>query len=173
MCTTQGTRMQRLAFITLMPLLLVGCGDGAGDGNDLPATAGEAPETPVMQVVAPPPAAPVTTTPAPQPAPLAVIDGEPITVDAFRAAMARRAGYAQDPDIRARLKRFMVHKFRQDELEPRLARLTVTEAELEAYYGDHQADFVIPKKVRATIIRISLPALASADKRVQLARPGL
>lgn len=128
---------------------------------------------------------------------IASIDGEPVTVDAFKAEMARRpglfateeqkqallddmvrsevlyaaarkAGYDQDPEILVQFKRLIANKFMQDHLEPKLAELTVSEAEVEAYYNKHQADFVTPKKVRAALIRISVPAAASEEKKSEL-----
>ena len=128
---------------------------------------------------------------------IASIDGKPITVDAFKAEMtrrpgqfgteeqkqalldnmvrfevlyaaARKAGYDQDPEILVQFKRLIANKFRKDRLSPRLAELTVSDAEIESYYKRHQADFVIPKKVRAAVIQITVPARAEEEKKSEL-----
>lgn len=83
-------------------------------------------------------------------------------------AAACKAGYDHDPEILVQFKRLIANKFIQDHLEPRLAELSVSEAEIEAYYNKHQADFVIPKKVRAAIIRITVPARALEEKKSEL-----
>lgn len=128
---------------------------------------------------------------------VASIDGEPITVDAFKVEMARRrgqfgteeqkkallddmvrsevlyaaarkAGYDQDLEILVQFKRLIANKFIKDHLEPRLAELSVSEAEIEDYYNKHQAVFVTPKKVRAAVIPITVPAAASEEKKSEL-----
>jgi parvulin-like peptidyl-prolyl isomerase len=85
-------------------------------------------------------------------------------------AAALRAGYDKDPTVLERLKRLMVNKFRQDNLEPRLAKITVSETEIEDYYRHHQSDFRSPGRVRAAVIQISVPPRASEEKKTQLAR---
>lgn len=128
---------------------------------------------------------------------VATIDGESITADAFKAKMARqpgrfateeqkkslldemirseilyaaarRAGYDRDPQVVARIRRLIADTFRQDNLEPRLTELAVSEAEIKKYYKKHQADFATPKKVRGAIIQITVPAGASEEKKRQL-----
>ena len=88
--------------------------------------------------------------------PLATIGGQTLTEDDFRAEMAHRpgdfastaqkqtlleemvgfelvyaaalkAGYDKNPAVLERLKRLMVSKFRQENLEPRLTKITVSE----------------------------------------------
>jgi hypothetical protein len=129
--------------------------------------------------------------------PVAFVDNKPITVAAFQDQLARhsariitsdqkealleemihfellyaaalKAGYDKDPDILASLKRLMANKYREDKLGPRLEKITVSDKEIEKYYQAHQADFVLPKKVRAAIIQISVPANASTDKKAAL-----
>jgi len=128
---------------------------------------------------------------------IASIDGKPITVDAFKAEMARRpgqfgteeqkqallddmvrsevlyaaackAGYDRDTEILVQFKRLIANKFRNDSLKPRLDELSVSESEIELYYNKHQSDFVIPKKVRAAVILITVPARASEEKKSEL-----
>ena len=131
--------------------------------------------------------------------PLATIGGQTLTADDFIGEMARRpgdfaskgqketlleemigfelvyaaalrAGYDKDPAVLARLKRLMVNKFRKDNLEPRLAKITVSEAQVEDYYRRHRNEFRTPEMVRAAVIQISVPPRASAEKKAQLAR---
>ena len=134
---------------------------------------------------------------APSSEPLAYVDESTITVGEFEAEMAHRApqtnspeqmealldemvrfemiyaaalksGYDKDPQILARLKRLMVNKYIEVVLEPRLAKLTVSETEVEDYYKTHKADFITSKRVRAAVIRIDVPDHASKNKKSEL-----
>ena len=129
--------------------------------------------------------------------PLALVDNKPITAAEFQGQMARRhariinqdqkealleemiriellyaaalkAGYDKDPQIRASLKQFMANKYREDVLEPRFEKITVSEKEIENYYKKHQSDFITPIMVRTAIIRISVSTYASKQKKAQL-----
>jgi peptidyl-prolyl cis-trans isomerase C len=129
--------------------------------------------------------------------PLVHVDNKAITVSAFKAEMARRtpqltsqeqmetlleemvrfemiyvvalkSGYDKDPQILARFKRLMVNKYREDVLLHRLEKLTVSEEEIEDFYKKHKSDFINSKKVRAALIQINVPALASEEKKTQL-----
>jgi peptidyl-prolyl cis-trans isomerase C len=127
---------------------------------------------------------------------LAVIDGKPITVDIFRAEMARRRGdfdgerkgelldsmvrsellfaaarnekYENDPEVIAQVKQVMVGKYLRDNLEPKLAQLKATEQEMEAYYYAHPAEFGSHAMVHAALIRIAVSPKATGEKRANL-----
>jgi peptidyl-prolyl cis-trans isomerase C len=127
---------------------------------------------------------------------LAVIDGKPITVDIFRAEMARRQGdfdgerkgalldsmvrsellfaaarnekYENDPEVIAQVKQVMVGKYLRDNLEPKLAQLKATEQETEAYYYAHPAEFGSQAMVHAALIRIAVSPKATVGKRAEL-----
>jgi peptidyl-prolyl cis-trans isomerase C len=133
---------------------------------------------------------------APDSVKLAVIDGKPITVDIFRAEMARRRGdfdgerkgelldsmvrsellfaaarnekYESDPEVIAQVKQVMVGKYLRDNLEPKLAQLKVTEQEMEAYYYAHPAEFGSHAMVHAALIRIAVSPKAAGGKRAEL-----
>jgi len=130
--------------------------------------------------------------------PLALVDKKPITAQAFANEMARRyppqfktperkealleemvrfellyaaaqrAGYDKDPEIIQRFGRLMATKFRQDHLEPRLEKLSVSAKEIEDFYKSHKGDFIAPKRVRGAVIRITVPPRASEEKKSQL-----
>lgn len=128
---------------------------------------------------------------------VAIVDGEPVTVEAFKAKMAdrsgkfstpqekealldeminfellfgaaQRAGYDKNPEVLESLKRLMVNKYRKDMLDPSLAKISVLDKEIEDYYQNHETDFVTPKMVRAAIIRIAVPFNASEEKKAKL-----
>lgn len=82
-------------------------------------------------------------------------------------AAALKAGYDKDPEIVEGLKRLMAEKYREDALEGRFEKITISEKEIEKYYRKHQADFVTPKRARAAVIQVSVPANASRQKRAQ------
>lgn len=129
--------------------------------------------------------------------PVAVIDGVPLSEEAFKAKMARRPntvstpqekkallnemvnfellyraalgkGYDKDPAIQERLKRLIVEKYYKKALEPKLAKITVSDEEIEQFYQNHKADFLVPRMVRAAVIRITVPAGGSTDNKAQL-----
>jgi peptidylprolyl isomerase len=127
---------------------------------------------------------------------LAVIGGKTITIDYFRAEMARRrgafdakrkeelldsmvrseilyaaaksAGYENDPDVFEAIKQVMVGKYLRDNLEPKLAQLKASDQEAEAYYLSHQAEFGKPAMTHAALIRIAVSPKASDEKRAEL-----
>jgi hypothetical protein len=130
---------------------------------------------------------------------LAAVDNRPITVEAFQAAMARsprkyadpgqkdallekmvhfevlyaaarKAGYDKDPALMERFRRLMANQYRQDVLAPRLEKVQVTDEEIDKYYLANKEAFTVAKKVRAAVIRISVPARASDEKKAQLAK---
>lgn len=127
---------------------------------------------------------------------IAVVGTSPITVDSFESEMARnprryrtpeqvdallehmvrfevlyaaaaQAGYAENPEIIERLRRYMVAKYRNDVLAPRLEKVKVTDEEVEKYYKENKDAFTVAKKVRAAVIRISVPARASDEKKTR------
>lgn len=136
--------------------------------------------------------APTTTTAAT----LAVIGEKSITVDHFRAEMARQrgtfdaerkeelldnivrselifaaarsAGYESDPVVIAAVKQAMVGKYMRDNLEPKMAKLTATDQEAEAYYNSHQAEFGAAAMIHVAMIKIAVSPKYSAEKKGEL-----
>jgi peptidyl-prolyl cis-trans isomerase C len=128
---------------------------------------------------------------------LAVVDGSPITVADFLTEVSRRpggldtparkeamladmlhlellyrgataTGYDRDPAIQARIRRLIANQYRADRLEARLSGITVSDREVAAYYRRHTKEFMIEPKVRAAVIRITVPFNASEEKRKEL-----
>lgn len=127
---------------------------------------------------------------------LAVIGGKSITVDKFKAEMvrqrgeydaerkselldsivrsellfvaARTAGYESDPEVIKTVKQAMVGKYLQDNLEPKLAKISVSDQEAQAYYQSHQAEFGTHAMIHAALIRIAVSPKASVEKKAEL-----
>ena len=127
---------------------------------------------------------------------LAVIAGKPITVDNFKAEMARRqgsfdadrkeelldsivrsellfaaarlAGYENDPEVIAAVKQAMVGKYLRDNLDPKLGQLKASDQEAAAYYRSHQAEFGTHAMVRCALIRIAVSPKFSEEKKGEL-----
>jgi hypothetical protein len=119
-----------------------------------------------------------------------------ITAEAFRAEWARRApgrststnerqavlaelvqlealhqkalaaGYDQDPQIAASLKRMIVAKYREDQLA-KLTPPNPNTADITNYYTQHPGRFGTPEKLRAAIIEIKVARTASPEKRAE------
>ena len=127
---------------------------------------------------------------------LAVVGGKSITIEKFRAEMARQrgefdadrkeelldsivrsellfaaaraAGYENDPEVIAAVKQAMVGKYLRDNLDPKLGQLKSTDEEAEAYYQSHQAEFGTSAMTHAAIIKIALSPKWSAEKKDEL-----
>ena len=137
-----------------------------------------------------------TKTAKPDSGTLAVIAGKPITLDNFKAEMARRrgefnaerkeelldgmvrsellfaaaktAGYEKDPEVIAAVKQVLVGKYLRDNLEPKMAQLKATDQEAEGYYQSHQAEFSTSALVHAAIIKIAVSPKYSEEKKAEL-----
>ncbi len=68
------------------------------------------------------------------------------------AQKAKAAGYENDPEIKAALKKMMVRKFRQDYLEKLLHKQRITDHEVQNYYQDNIADFTNPDMFRPAVV---------------------
>lgn len=83
-------------------------------------------------------------------------------------AAAVAAGLQNDPEIRVGIRRLLIGRYRQQQLEPLLAAQTVSEQEVESYYREQRREFAIPATVRAAVIQVKVPRRASAAKRAKL-----
>jgi parvulin-like peptidyl-prolyl isomerase len=82
---------------------------------------------------------------------------------------ALAAGYGQDPEIVAGLKRSIVAKYREDQL----AKLTppqLSADDLTNYYQQHPERFGAPEKVRAAVIEMKVARTAAPEKRAEVAQ---
>lgn len=83
------------------------------------------------------------------------------------AQQARRAGYADDPEIRRSINRLLAEKYWRDQLEQAPAP-AVTAGEVRAYYDAHPAEFTVPTKVRGAVIVLRWPSTASEAQRAEI-----
>lgn len=82
---------------------------------------------------------------------------------------AREAGYDRDPEIKARINQFIVSRFQEDQLEHHNGSNTVTsDAEVQAYYEQHQEQFSKPAAMRFGIIEFKISPKAGDEKRAEL-----
>jgi hypothetical protein len=79
----------------------------------------------------------------------------------YRAA--QNAGYERDPAIQSRIRRLIADQYRTDRLETLLGAVTVTDGEVSRYYRRHPEAFMTDARVRAAVIRITLPFHASDE----------
>jgi hypothetical protein len=68
------------------------------------------------------------------------------------AVLGRRAGYAERPDVKAAIERLIADRYLQDAIEASDANAEASDAEIEAYYREHQAEFVQLERARASVI---------------------
>ncbi len=80
-------------------------------------------------------------------------------------ANARKAGYDSDPEVRRQIERLIVSRFRDDTF-PDLDRLPApTREEIEAEYNARLHEFILPERVRVSLIRIDGSRRATAERR--------
>jgi peptidyl-prolyl cis-trans isomerase C len=81
------------------------------------------------------------------------------------AARAREAGYESRPDVQAALKQIIVDAYVREHLEPRLAAVTVADADVSKYYADHRADFTDGERRHTAFVKVAVPKHATAEAR--------
>lgn len=81
------------------------------------------------------------------------------------ALEAKRKGYDQRPDVVLVQKQAMVRQFTSEELGELVKMSDITEADIQAYYTAHQAEFSRPAQVRAS--HILFKNSAEATKALQ------
>jgi parvulin-like peptidyl-prolyl isomerase len=85
----------------------------------------------------------------------------------YQKALA--AGYDQDPQIVAGLKRMIAARFQEDQLA-RLGRPKISPEDIADYYRKNPERFGTPEKVRAALIEIKVARTASSQKRADTAK---
>lgn len=83
-------------------------------------------------------------------------------------AAALQSGYDKDTRVIEALKRLMVNSYLKDNLEPRLAGITIGEEEMRAYYDAHLDEFTTPRLIRGAVIKFSVPSKAQEDKKAEI-----
>jgi peptidyl-prolyl cis-trans isomerase C len=84
------------------------------------------------------------------------------------AAEAEKRGYEKDPDVQRVLKNQMIDVFLKKELDDKLKGEPLSDAEVDRYYAEHEAQFHQPDQVRVS--QILLKDKAQAEKVAALAR---
>ncbi|MDJ0654109.1 MAG: peptidyl-prolyl cis-trans isomerase [Xanthomonadales bacterium] len=72
-------------------------------------------------------------------------------------AAARAAGFHQDPEVLRVSDRAAISKFYDDEMEAALAKATVTDEDVQAWYQSNQDDYAIPARYRVALILLPSP----------------
>ena len=84
------------------------------------------------------------------------------------AREAEKRGYDRDPDVQRALKNQMIQTFLRKELDEKLKKEPISEAEVAAYYRAHERDFHQPEQVRVS--QILVEDRAQAEKLAAEAR---
>jgi peptidyl-prolyl cis-trans isomerase C len=89
------------------------------------------------------------------------------------AREAEKQGLANDPDVQLTMKKIMVQKLVQKRFQDPAAA-SLPDAELQAYYDQHKADYFRPKKVRVAAIVFNAPeGTPERAKKKDLAKKAL
>jgi peptidyl-prolyl cis-trans isomerase C len=86
------------------------------------------------------------------------------------AREAEKRGYDRDPDVQRALKNQMIQVFLRKELDEKVKAEPITEADVAAYYREHEAQFRQPAQVRVSQILVKDRDLA--EKVAAEARAG-
>ncbi len=71
------------------------------------------------------------------------------------AAEAFARGYDKDPEIQEQVKKIIVQKLTREEFDGRVKLADVTDAELQRYFDEHQAEYQKPEMVRVSVVSIA------------------
>jgi peptidyl-prolyl cis-trans isomerase C len=78
------------------------------------------------------------------------------------AAEAEKRGYEKDPEVQRVVKNQMVDRFLKKEIDDRMKGETVSDADVDRYYAEHESQFRQPEQVRVS--QILLKDKAEAQK---------
>jgi peptidyl-prolyl cis-trans isomerase C len=78
------------------------------------------------------------------------------------AKEAEARGFADDPEVQEAVKKIIVQKLTREEFDGRVQLKDITDAELQAYFEAHEADYQKPEMVRASVVVI--PFGGAAEK---------
>jgi peptidyl-prolyl cis-trans isomerase C len=84
------------------------------------------------------------------------------------AKEAQRKGLDKDPDVVRTMKQVMIQKLMKDVFENRIKPEDIKEAEMQAFYKEHESEYNKPEEVRASAVVLSKKA--DADKVAREAR---
>jgi PPIC-type PPIASE domain len=84
------------------------------------------------------------------------------------AAAARRSGIADDPEIQEAYDKLLADRYWRAQVHERTRTLTVPDADVEAYYRTHPAEFTEPERVRGAVIFLEWRPGASAAERADV-----
>ncbi|MBN1673320.1 MAG: peptidyl-prolyl cis-trans isomerase [Kiritimatiellae bacterium] len=85
------------------------------------------------------------------------------------AETARRQGYADQPQVRYKIRQLLVASLEEDLLTATPAEDRVTDNDIAAYYQSQLDRFRIPESIRVGSIKIRIPEVVSEPKRAELA----
>lgn len=71
------------------------------------------------------------------------------------AAEAYARGYDQDPEIQEQVKKIIVQKLTREEFDGRVKLADITDAELQRYFDEHQAEYQKPEMTRVSVVSIA------------------
>jgi peptidyl-prolyl cis-trans isomerase C len=71
------------------------------------------------------------------------------------AAEARARGYDKDPDVEDAIEKMIVQRLTREEFDSRVKQSDVTEAETQAYFEAHKADYQKPAMVRGAVLAVN------------------
>ncbi len=71
------------------------------------------------------------------------------------AAEARARGYEKDPEVEDAIKKIIVQRLTREEFDGRVQLKDVTDAELQAWFESHKAEYQKPEMARASVITIA------------------
>lgn len=80
-------------------------------------------------------------------------------------AAAVKAGLDQDREVKAAIRRILVNRYREQLMDEELAKITVSDEEIAAFYQANQVDFTRPERRRAALLFAKAGGHASEELR--------
>lgn len=81
----------------------------------------------------------------------------------YRAALmhaAEKVGLMQAPDVQRAISQIVSNRYLQDTLRQAQKEITVSDAEVEAFYAKNASEYRVPARKRAAMVKISVPSNA-------------
>lgn len=78
------------------------------------------------------------------------------------------AGYSEHPHVMEVWEKMVIKTFMRESLDTRLEEIEVEESEVEAWYAEQAARYVIPARSRAAIVFYELVAHASSERKAEV-----
>lgn len=83
---------------------------------------------------------------------------------------ARQQGLDEDPELKRQWENLLIGRLRQNALEDAFVAISISDAEVEAYYAEQLEDYTTPARMRVALLRLEVDPLAALGVDHETAR---